>query len=221
MDFLKKVQESLDKFSKTSTEVAKEGLDKLSEKAGELSKLGKTKLDILKLQKKLDSLYEELGRKAYPLLAEKKYDVLEGELADVMAQIKATLDTLTQKEIELEISRQETEKTSIDSSRIKELKKDLETGGGAIEQITIYDYSPMLGKKLKNTQLPKEVLIGTILRGEEVIIPDGNYEFQVGDKVTLLGKKSDVDAAIPLLAGEPPVVEAEPVDEEEEKPTEE
>ncbi len=220
MDFLKKVQESLDKFSKTSTEVAKEGLDKLTEKAGELSKLGKTKLEILKLQKKLDALYEKLGRKAYPLLSEKKYDLLEGELADILSEIKMTLDELTKREIELEISRQESEKTNIDSSHVKELKKDLETGGGAIEQITIYDYSPMVGKKLKNTELPKEVLIGTILRGDEVIIPDGNYTFQVGDKVTLLGKKADVDAAIPLLAGEPPVVEVEPENETEEKPSE-
>lgn len=213
MDFLKKVQDSLDKFSKTSTEVAKEGLDKLSEKAGELSKLGKTKIDILRLQKKLDSLFEELGKKAYPLIAEKKFDEMEAKLSDVLSQIDKIKEELAQKELEIELSRQETEKTSIDSSRIKELRKDLESGGGAIEQVIIYDYSPVIGKKLKNVDLPKEVLVGTILREETVVIPDGSYTFQIGDKVTLLGKKEDVDKTIPLISGTPPVVGAEPEEE--------
>lgn len=219
MDFLKKVQDSLDKFSKTSTQVAKEGLDKLSEKAGELSKLGKTKIDILKLQKKLDSLFEELGKKAYPLIAEKKFDEIEAKLADVLSQIDARKEELAQKELEIELSRQETEKTTIDSSRIKELRKDLESGGGAIEQVIIYDYSPIIGKKLKNVELPKEALVGTILREETVVIPDGNYTFQIGDKVTLLGKKEDVDKTIPLIVGTPPVAEAE-AEEEAKKPEE-
>ncbi|GBD93698.1 potassium transporter peripheral membrane component [bacterium BMS3Abin05] len=218
MDILKKVQDSLDKFSKTSTEVAKEGFDILSEKAGELSKFGKTKIDILKLQRKLDSLYTDLGRKAYPLISEKKWDELETSLAEILSEIKAKKDELTQKELEIEISRQESEKTTIDSGRLKELKKDLESGGGTIEQVIIYDYSPVVGKKLKDVELPKEVLIGTILREENVLIPDGNYEFQAGDKVTLLGKKADVDNALPVIAGTPPVVEAEPEEEEEKKP---
>ena len=213
MDFLKKVQDSLDKFSKTSTEVAKEGLDKLSEKAGELSKLGKTKIDILRLQKKLDSLFEELGKKAHPLIVEKKFDEMDSKLADVLSQINALKEELAQKELEIELSRQETEKTTIDSSRVKELRKDLESGGGAIEQVIIYDYSPVIGKKLKDVELPKEVLVGTILREETVVIPDGSYEFHMGDKVTLLGKKEDVDKTIPLIAGSPPVVEAEPEEE--------
>jgi len=219
MDFLKKVQDSLDKFSKASTEVAKEGLDKLSEKAGELSKLGKTKLDILKLQKKLDSLFEELGKNAYPLIIEKKFDEMETKLSDLLSQIGTVREELTQKELEIELNRQETEKTTIDSSRVKELRKDLESGGGAIEQVIIYNYSPVIGKKLKNVELPKEVLVGTILREETVVIPDGNYEFKVGDKVTLLGKKEDVNKTIPLIAGTPPVVEVEA--EEAEKPKEE
>ena len=219
MDFLKKVQDSLDKFSKTSTEAAKEGFDKLSEKAGELSKLGKTKIDILRLQKKLDSLFEDLGKKAYPLITEKKYDEIEAKLADVLGKISASKEELAQKELEIEINRQESEKTTIDTGRVKELKKDLESGGGAIEQVVIYDYSPVIGKKLKEVDLPKEALVGTILRGETVVIPDGNYEFQTGDKVTLLGKKEDVDKTIPLIVGTPPVVEVEP--EEEQKDSEE
>ncbi|NOY79050.1 MAG: hypothetical protein GXO76_14455 [Calditrichaeota bacterium] len=217
MDFLKKVQDSLDKFSKASTEVAKEGLDKLSEKAGELSKLGKTKLDILKLQKKLDSLFEELGKEAYPLITEKKFDEMEAKLSSLLSQIGSVKEELTQKELEIELNRQETEKTTIDSSRVKELRKDLESGGGAIEQVIIYDYSPVVGKKLKDVELPKEVLVGTILREETVVIPDGTYEFKVGDKVTLLGKKDDVDKTIPLIAGTPPVVEVEAEETDEAK----
>jgi Trk K+ transport system NAD-binding subunit len=51
--------------------------------------------------------------------------------------------------------------------------------------------------------LPKEVLLGPILRGKELIIPDGETELQATDRVTLLGKKKDVESTARLLKGMP------------------
>ena len=78
----------------------------------------------------------------------------------------------------------------------------METGGGTIEQIRLTEDSPVLGKKLKSVKLPKEVLIGTITRNDQVIIPDGTTVFTKDDKITLLGKKGDVEQTVSLLLPE-------------------
>jgi len=51
--------------------------------------------------------------------------------------------------------------------------------------------------------LPKEVLLGPILRGKELIIPDGETELQATDRVTLMGKKKDVETTVKLLRAMP------------------
>ncbi|MGH1366018.1 MAG: TrkA C-terminal domain-containing protein [Calditrichia bacterium] len=63
-------------------------------------------------------------------------------------------------------------------------------------QLLISADSELKDKKLKQIKLPKEVLIGMISRGEEVIIPDGNTAILEGDKITLIGKREDVEEAM-------------------------
>jgi len=50
--------------------------------------------------------------------------------------------------------------------------------------------------------LPEDALVGTIIRHEEVIIPDGETVFELGDKVTLLGKREDVEKTIEQMKPE-------------------
>lgn len=103
---------------------------------------------------------------------------------------------LKNKEKEIEDLPKTFDMESIDKKNVNELKKDLEVGGGKIEQIVIEDKSPFLGRKPKEIQLPEDALVGTIIRNEDVIIPNGDTIFQTGDKVTLLGKKDDVEETI-------------------------
>ena len=54
----------------------------------------------------------------------------------------------------------------------------------------IIDTSELINKELKNSDLPDEIRIGAILRGETVIIPRSNFIFKKDDTVVLLAKKN-------------------------------
>ena len=58
-----------------------------------------------------------------------------------------------------------------------------------IIEAEIIDTSELINKELKNSNLPDEIRIGAILRGDEVIIPRSNFVFKKQDKVVLLAKK--------------------------------
>jgi trk system potassium uptake protein len=53
----------------------------------------------------------------------------------------------------------------------------------------IIETSDLINKELKNSNLPDEIRVGAILRGEEVIIPRSNFIFKKEDIVVLLAKK--------------------------------
>ena len=53
----------------------------------------------------------------------------------------------------------------------------------------IIETSELINKKLKDSNLPDEIRIGSILRNKEVIIPYSEYVFQKNDTVVLLSKR--------------------------------
>ena len=52
----------------------------------------------------------------------------------------------------------------------------------------IIETSELINKELKNSNLPDEIRIGAILRGEDIIIPRSNFVFQKDDVVVFLAK---------------------------------
>ena len=58
-----------------------------------------------------------------------------------------------------------------------------------IIEAEIIETSELINKELKNSDLPDEIRVGAILRGEEVIIPRSNFVFKKEDIVVLLAKK--------------------------------
>ena len=58
-----------------------------------------------------------------------------------------------------------------------------------IIEAEIIETSELVNKELKNSNLPDEIRIGAILRGDEVIIPRSNFVFKKQDIVLLLAKK--------------------------------
>jgi len=58
-----------------------------------------------------------------------------------------------------------------------------------IIEAEIIETSELINKELKNSNLPAEIRVGAILRGEEVIIPRSNFIFKKEDIVVLLAKK--------------------------------
>ena len=62
-------------------------------------------------------------------------------------------------------------------------------GAYEIIEAEIIETSELVNKELKNSNLPDEIRIGAVLRGDEVIIPRSNFVFKKQDIVVLLAKK--------------------------------
>ena len=152
------------------------------------------KLRMLLLENQLDHLYLRLGSRAYDL--SKSGGSFQGD-----EEAGALFQGISSKKQELAQSKDEFERSWREEARA--LKSNLEKGDGALEQVEVSFLSPLAGKKVKEADLPKEVLLGPILRGKELIIPDGDTELQATDRVTLLGKKKDVETTARLLKGMP------------------
>jgi len=190
------VSEKAGDWLKNGAGAVKEGTEKASEKVLYSSKLAKLKYEYRNIHKAIEKEFTEFGGKAYNLLCENKAVDLEKEVEENIQRLTALENDLKNKEKEIEELPRSFGMESIDRRSVQELKMDLEAGGGTIEQIIIEEGSPFLDKKLKEIQLPEDALVGAIIRGEEVIIPSGETDFQTGDKVTLLGKREDIEKTI-------------------------
>ena len=56
----------------------------------------------------------------------------------------------------------------------------------------IIETSELINKELKNSNLPEEVRIGAVLRGDKIIIPRSDFVFLKEDKVVFLAKKESI-----------------------------
>jgi len=56
----------------------------------------------------------------------------------------------------------------------------------------IIESSELINKELKNSDLPDEIRIGSIIRGNEIILPSSNYVFKKKDIVILLSKRDQL-----------------------------
>ena len=151
------------------------------------------KLRMLLLENSIDTTFLHLGSRTYDLSKNNLPFSDDGEVKSLLQAVATKRQELAQLKEEFQRSWRE---------EAKELKSNLEKGGGALEQVEVSFLSPVTGKKIKDIQLPREVLLGTILRDKELIIPDGETELRRGDRVTLMGKRKDVAATVDLLKGE-------------------
>ncbi len=56
----------------------------------------------------------------------------------------------------------------------------------------IIESSELINKELKNSDLPDEIRIGSIIRGNEIIVPSSNYIFKKNDVVIFLSKRDQL-----------------------------
>ena len=56
----------------------------------------------------------------------------------------------------------------------------------------IIESSELVNKELKNSNLPDDIRIGSIIRGDEIILPSSKYVFQKKDIVILLSKRDQL-----------------------------
>jgi len=50
-------------------------------------------------------------------------------------------------------------------------------------EFVVHKENQLTRKALKDLHFPKSALVGGVIRGKESLIPDGNFRFQVDDKV--------------------------------------
>ncbi len=70
-----------------------------------------------------------------------------------------------------------------------------------IAEVPIPGTSPAVGKKLWEINLPKEVIVGCILRGDTTMVPRGDTRILAGDMLVLISSDKQEMAAIQELTG--------------------
>ena len=70
-----------------------------------------------------------------------------------------------------------------------------------IAEVPIPGTSPAVGKKLWEINLPKEVIVGCILRGDSTMVPRGDTRILAGDMPVLISSDKQEMAAIQELTG--------------------
>lgn len=71
----------------------------------------------------------------------------------------------------------------------------------SIAEVPIPETAPAVGKKLWEIDLPKEIIIGCILRGEKSMIPRGDTRILAGDMLVLISSDRQEMTAIKELTG--------------------
>ena len=61
--------------------------------------------------------------------------------------------------------------------------------------------SSLAGRKLKELDLPRGVLVAAVIRGEEFTIPTGEFELAAGDHMWVIGKQHSLDAFEVAVSG--------------------
>ena len=60
-------------------------------------------------------------------------------------------------------------------------------------QVTITAESLIVGKTLRSARLPKGLLVTSLTRRDHVLVPDGDTVFDVGDRLSVLGRPGDLE----------------------------
>jgi len=74
-------------------------------------------------------------------------------------------------------------------------------GRVSLAEVSISGTAPAVGKKLWEINLPKQVIIGCILRGDTTMVPRGDTRIMAGDMLVLISSDKQEMTAIKELTG--------------------
>ena len=69
------------------------------------------------------------------------------------------------------------------------------------DRVLIGAGSPLAGKFLSNADLPVSIIVTTIQRKRDLVVPNGSTKLEAGDELVLIGSSSDIDAIRAIAAG--------------------
>ena len=61
--------------------------------------------------------------------------------------------------------------------------------------------SPLAGQTLREAGLPISIIVTTIQRARDLVVPSGNTVLEAGDELVLIGRSSDIDAIRAIASG--------------------
>ncbi len=67
-------------------------------------------------------------------------------------------------------------------------------------EVVVSNDSPLAGKKIREINIPNQVLLGAILRDDDVIIPKGENELKANDRVIVIGLRETVEKMDKLIS---------------------
>ena len=82
--------------------------------------------------------------------------------------------------------------------------ENLARGEIEVHEVNVSTQAKAIGKKLKELGLPRGVRIGSISRDAKMWIAGAEDDIEAGDRLTLIGRRDEVDAVKDDLRGEPP-----------------
>lgn len=86
---------------------------------------------------------------------------------------------------------------------VEKIANIIPLGEGRIQiaEVPVTESAPVAGKKLWEIDLPKEVMIGCILRGDTTMIPRGDTRILAGDMLVMISSSGQEVAAVQALTG--------------------
>jgi len=77
------------------------------------------------------------------------------------------------------------------------------TGGDAAgsDRILVSDDSTLAGLTLANADLPVSIIVTTIQRKHDLVVPTGSTKLEAGDELVLIGRSSDIDTIRAIASG--------------------
>src|SRR5262245_23565749 len=186
---------------KTGTEALRGGVEVASTKATHASRLAKLKWEQNVLQREIEKAFTALGGQAYELFATGRLEQLGHAAQEKFEHLRGLEKELEEKELESEKLSKSFSPAAGSSSELKDLHRDLQDAGGTIMHVTVAPQSALAHKACREVALSQDLMIGAILRADELIVPAQDTILNPGDRVTLLGKKEAVQQAAQMLAG--------------------
>ncbi|MGB9797136.1 MAG: potassium channel family protein [bacterium] len=76
----------------------------------------------------------------------------------------------------------------------------LKEGGFEIVEISVSKDSPVVGKSIKDLNLPSNCLLISLLKGNQIVVPSGDTILEAGDSIISLVSREQVEALKELIA---------------------
>jgi trk system potassium uptake protein TrkA len=118
-------------------------------------------------------------------------------IEDVIAKVSRDIYTEMVAEMGVDMALNPLDITASNILRIMQgskriLSSQMIQGQAEVTEIYAEAHMKLVGKPIRSIHLPDGVLIAAIHRGRDVIIPNGNTEIRVGDRVTIMCLLSEI-----------------------------